>query len=247
MSLPRQLDTQRRQESLDLAVSRRFIVSLSLKNDDGWNSYKSRFLARDDQTGELIVEYPSPADQPIPEVAPLQNIGVSFRRGHKKCLFNTTVRSRRNYSTENGAKTAALQLALPANVFELQRRVFYRTPIPDEMTIEVRIWPGSDDTRTAESAPYRGTLLDLSAGGLSFILEGEDTPQWKVNTPITCWLSPGAGEPPIEAAAQFRHCEPDADDHMRVGLQFAGLEASKQGRATLQRILDLTMRLQAMS
>ena len=246
MSLPFQLDTQRKRQSLDEAVARRFIVALSLQNDDGWVSYKSRFLAKDDTTGELIVEYPSPTDRPMPEVAPMQNIGVSFRRGHKKCMFNTTVRARRNYSTPNGAETVALQLALPSNVFELQRRMFFRTPIPDTMAIEVRIWAGGDATQTSESTPYRGPLLDLSAGGLSFILDGEETPPWKVNTPIHCWLKPNAGESPIEAAAQFRHCEPQDDDRMRVGLQFAGLEASQEGRAIMQRILDLTTRLQSM-
>ena len=245
MSIPHQLKTQQRKQSLDEAVARRFIVSLSLKNDDGWTSYKSRFLAKDDRTDELIVEYPSPTGQPMPEVAPLQNIGVSFRRGHKKCMFNTVVRSRLNYTTDNGAQTPALKLAQPSDMFELQRRVFYRTPIPNAMAIEVRIWPGSDATQTLDSTPFRGAMSDLSAGGLSFILDSEETPQWKVNTPINCWFDPNAGNSPIEAAAQFRHCEPMDDDRMRVGLQFAGLEASQQGRDTLQRILDLTTHLQS--
>ena len=72
-----------------------------------------------------------------------------------------------------------------------------------------------------------------------------DPPDWPVNAPVQCALSCASPQVELEAPAQFRHFAAGPDGHARVGLQFAGLEATSEGRATLQRILDLTTYLQA--
>jgi hypothetical protein len=70
-------------------------------------------------------------------------------------------------------------------------------------------------------------------------------PDWPVNTPVNCSLICSSPEILIEAPTQLRHTASAENGHARVGLQFAGLEATSEGRQTLQRLLDLTAYLQA--
>jgi c-di-GMP-binding flagellar brake protein YcgR len=141
-------------------------------------------------------------------------------------------------------RVQGLKIAMPGRMFELQRRVFYRTPVPARFEIEVHVRrDGQDGANGASSCA--GRLTDISAGGLSIELPADQAPDWPSDTPTQCSLVCTSPELRIDAPTQFRHREQAGAGNVRLGLKFAGLEATPEGRAALQGILDLTTDLQA--
>lgn len=243
MSVPYQLNPRRREEYLQEAVERQVPVVLSIKTSVGWANFKSRFLCVDSKTQQLVIEYPHSHEGPLPEVVSCQNVGVSFRRGHKKCMFSTMVTGRSQYPISGGSPVPAINLVAPSQMFELQRRMFYRTPLQEDQRLTVELLPLGGDSGEPV-VPLRATLVDLSAGGCSLLMPANEAPDWPVNATIACSIMTEDGHPPIQAPCQFRHREAHDEQNVRLGLQFAGLDATPDGRRALQRILDLTCQLQ---
>ena len=242
MSVPYELSPQKKNDYLSTAIEKRIPLVLSIKTEDGWRTYKSQFLRAGQDDRYLVLKYPTATDHPVPEIVPGQNVGVSFRRGHKKCMFNTITHERCHCAIDDKLVVPAFKLIAPTKMFELQRRMFYRTPVPQDHAIDVEVWRQSDSSIAARKA---GHAVDLSAGGVSLEIDAADSPRWKTNTPLRCIIRPTwAPERAVEATAQFRHIETSDPSRVRHRQQYAGLEATETGRNTLQNILDLTMDLQ---
>jgi c-di-GMP-binding flagellar brake protein YcgR len=87
-------------------------------------------------------------------------------------------------------------------------------------------------------------MLDLSAGGLSVDFPREVRPRWREQDQLSCRFAAGPDRTPVEVSARLTHYSREADGHVRLGLQFLGLDTCEQGRHVLQQIHHMANRLQ---
>jgi c-di-GMP-binding flagellar brake protein YcgR len=235
MSGSRPVHDPLRSELLREAVARQTPVALSCRVCDGWAGFYSKFLQHAGDN-ELLLEYPWCDGSYIPELVTGQILGISFRRGPKRCVFSSSLVATRRVGV-NGSEIPAILIAWPAEVFELQRRLDYRAPVPAGKRIIVSAQRQLQPAQAPDSA-VQADLIDLSAGGMSLRFSHEDYPQWNYNDVIHCTFTAGPDEPPFELTTRVRYAQ-QARDSLRIGLQWFGLEATEQGRQVLDRIIDL--------
>lgn len=244
MSQPIHLDQGRQAHLLCEAVHRRTPATVTCRAEDGWVSLKSRILDANPDTHHLVIEYPWSPEPPVVEIAPGQSLGISFRHGHKKCVFNSAVLTRCGHAL-GGETVPAVTLAWPDEMCELQRRVYFRSPVPQGMTIPVELWRGQVDETASPGMPTcRGRMLDLSAGGVSVVVARRLETPWQDDEPVRCAFPVDSDNTLVSVSARLRHFEETPNDQMRIGLHFVGLDASPDDRQTLQRVIRLCGRLQ---
>lgn len=241
MRYNRPVDSARRDQILMEAAARRSAVVLTCKHAGQWISLKSRFLAAHLSPQQLVVEYP--AGQPgqrAPDIEQGQNVGLAFRRGHKKCVFASVVAGKDRLQIDPHSRVGALLLRWPEQIHELQRRSFFRAAVPPGQTIAVYLWPGGAAMRSrAGSSGWpvcTAELLDLSAGGFRVQLLASDEPGLAVGQTVGMEFAPDPASPPIVADANLRHRQRLDQQRISMGFQFVGLEQTARGRMLLQRL-----------
>ncbi|GMV95642.1 MAG: PilZ domain-containing protein [Phycisphaerae bacterium] len=242
MSKPIELSGSRQEELLREAVSRQMPLCLSYRpRDGGWMNVDSMFLGFDRSSGDLVVAAPAGPEHLAPEFVEGQSVGVAFRRAHRKCVFETSVTGRCFFAEDRGDDVPAIRLLWPTSVFELQRRLYYRTPLPPGMELPVEVWRwGADPEDSGFGQPLRGTMVDISAGGVSLALREQENPHWCNDTPVGCAFTAGLGGERIELYGHTRYLRPARDGQFRLGIQFLGLETDGDSRGLLEQVLKLT-------
>jgi c-di-GMP-binding flagellar brake protein YcgR len=181
----------------------------------------------------------------LPELVVGQTLGVTFRRAHRKCVFETTVTGRCNYSTGRADDVPALRLEWPESVFEMQRRLYYRTPVPRdaELPVQVRVRDEDGDCET-DVMVCRGRMGDVSAGGMSVVLKNAENPRWRPETRVECKFVGASDGPAVELYGHMRYLYEMPEGGVRMGVQFVGLETDGAARSTLDEIIELTKKFQ---
>lgn len=233
------VNDRRRDAIIADAARRRTPVVLTRQEGGGWKTYKARLLGCSEQDRQVYIEQPA-GGSGGPGLAPLSGelLGVAFRRGHKKCLFNAVVR--RCPEDQTGGSLWAFAVEWPEDMQELQRRVYQRACPPPERSIQVRFWVGAPG-----SAPERGfvgVMQDLSAGGVRVRCTKDDGLRVGDNVKITFTLR--SCEPEFRLEGVFRHCQSMPDGACSLGFQFLGLETSRDGHETLVRLARTVTDLQ---
>lgn len=245
MNRPLPLDAQRQAEVLSQAASQFVPVTVTCRTTEGWSTFKSRFLSIEQAKRGLFIEYPSDPGGLTPEIVIGQTIGVTFRRGHKKCAFSSLVLERRTFTVGADNHVPALAIGWPEEVSELQRRLYYRAPVPDQQVIPVELWRSDNGIERSAYAPScQGRMLDISAGGMSVLINGSENPGWEQNHRVACSFAASRGETPVVVSARVCHREPTAADGVRIGLHFVGLDCTPEQRDALERVIRLTVRFQ---
>ncbi|MEW6250267.1 MAG: PilZ domain-containing protein [Planctomycetota bacterium] len=231
----------------DRAVAEHALAVLSLQADGGWQTLKSRFLERDPRGRFIVLDYHSENGTELPPLAPGQCIGMSFRQRSHKLLFATVVEARGHYLLPNQARLPAVRYRWPETVTELQRRAYFRTPVPDDLKLAVRLWPGGLHTHAeAQSGALPtvlGELADLSCGGALVRLQDPAATPGPDDQTLGVELQLPDGRPPILLEARARGERQDASNGQGLALQFLGLELSPDGNVTLQRLANSVQRL----
>lgn len=225
-----------REELLREAVARRTPLALSCRVADGWSGFNSKFLAESKEDRGLLIEYPWSDGSYVPELTEGQTLGLSFRRGARRCVFSSSLRAVRRLRMD-AAEIPAILIEWPAEIIEWQRRLDYRAPAPANTRIPVTACL-EEGAATAPAACFRGELIDISAGGMSMGFPFTDYPRWEVDEVIRSSFSPASDEPPLEVTGRVRYAQ-RARDSFRVGMQWYGLETTEPGRAVLDRVIDL--------
>jgi hypothetical protein len=224
----------RRDEIIADAARRRTPVVLTRHDDGGgWKTYKSRFLGCSERARHLYIEQPGGWGEgpgPTPERGEL--LGVAFRRGHKKCLFNAMVRSCPGDGPGGAPHSQGFAIGWPDELQELQRRVYQRACPPPDRSIKARFW--ADPPATGPERARVGILQDLSAGGMRVRCADDAGLEMGDNVKIAFALR--SREPRFVLDALYRHCEPNSDGTCSLGFQFLGLETSREGHETLARL-----------
>lgn len=221
-------------EWLDDAVAERARIILHAKTVAGWADWKSRLLATGE--GNLRIACPPELLGRDSTVTIGQLIGVSLRHGHKKCMFDSEI-------IDQDPDTGDLLIRRPSSIQEMQRRVFSRVRVPDHLTIPVNVNRlATDGVTDVPSVPRRGILLDLSGGGMSVAVPTDARNKWRPGDTMRCLLPLEPAQEPRELTARVRFVEKTALGHLRMGMQFIGLEGSAEGRTTLKCIARATGR-----
>jgi c-di-GMP-binding flagellar brake protein YcgR len=243
----RLLGTQDALQLFDRAVRERALAVLTLQVGDNWETFKSRFLERDPRGRFFVLDYVAQPGQTLPELAPGQYLGVSFRQASRKLLFATVVEAKGHFVLEDKVTVPAVRYRWPDTMTELQRRAYYRTPVPPDTHLPAAVWAGGvvarNQPRSNTLQVVPGRLADLSCGGALITLDQPQPPDWTDGTTLGLELHlPDRGSP-VTLDAQFRGVRDDESGQSQVAVQFVGLEISVDGRSVLQRLSNSVQRL----
>lgn len=217
----------------------RFAV-LTHQGPEGWRLLKGRFAPNKQENASIHLAIPWPngnRQTRLPE--PGDSIGCTFRVGHKKCMFESTVDQ-----TERLPEAASVILRRPSQIQQLQRRVFERSAPPPGDIIAIRFWrEQNDNANTSGLRDIRhGQLEDISAGGLRVkVARPQDIEDGAV---YRCTFAAKPGKPPFLLDAILRHREAAEEGRASLGFQIIGLEATAEGRRTLDRLARLVSHFQ---
>ena len=240
------LTAEQQAEWLQEAIGNRASLAINYHGTGGWTVLKSRFLQVDPGAEGIVILYPYAGDDTQPEIILGENLGITFRRGHSKCAFETQVIGRTSHSMGGGIEAPALQIAWPDGIYELQRRLFSRTRVPPRVVIPVDV-ALTEPAAEKAGRSSRGVLLDLSAGGISVAMSEAKGPRWREGDTLTCNFALESGRSVHTLTGTLRHCDKAPDGHWRLGLQFIGLETSTSGRRTIECIARVANRFRHQS
>jgi c-di-GMP-binding flagellar brake protein YcgR len=239
-------------EVFDLAVREQALVVVTTQEADEWLTFKSRFLERDPNQRFFVLDYePQREGDALAPIAPGQYVGISFRHKSRKMMFSTVVEAKGRFVTSPDTTISAVRYRWPSSMTELQRRAYFRTPIPNGTQILASVWLGGTTARAqAQQAPLEvltGELADLSCGGTLLRLNGSKAPAWRDNGTVGIEIQLPDGKPPITINANFRGARLDDEGRLGLAVQFVGLELDVDGRVVLQRLSATIQRLHRLS
>jgi len=238
----RSLQSVANQEAAEIIkdlVNRRARASLTCKSARGWRMYKCSFSSGAREFNQLNLFLPLRASGEsvlIPHAG--TTVGVTFRLGHRKCMFAGDV-----LSVNDDGTGALLELAWPNRIEHLQRRAYDRSMPPRGTVIPVRFWQEDSAAPPGDGKQVGlGQLEDISAGGMQ--VNASDAFDIRVGGAYVCVFatSPGAHSLIIESV--LRHHEETDRGRTRLGFQFVGLETTPEGRQTLDQLARLVSRFQ---
>ncbi len=226
------------------AVQRRIPATISVLAGGCWHNYRSQLLALE---GNLLrVRYPAPTtDAPAADLTPGEQVGVSFRRGHKKCLFVSTVVLRQQAGDAADEPHEALVLRVPEEMRELQRRAYQRVIVPPDWLIAARVFAGGLPLDGEPAVPScAGRIRNISVGGVLVDIRADQNPRLGVGDIVGLEITPHPGRRPLLAEAQYRHCAMIGADRIGLGMQLLGLEHNVPGRASIVEVAALVKEVQ---
>jgi hypothetical protein len=232
------IEEARKNDIVAGAIEKETPCVVSRRGPQGWQPFKSRFVAPVDGVGRLLVHATEENGLGGPTaLVDGERIGLTFRRGHKKCMCAVTVLAGNlEISDETGSLVRSAELSWPDALQELQRRVYHRAQPPGRR-VHVRFWPGGVAGRLAaeehDQGVLSGVMLDLSAGGISILTTDIAPDTFTMGDTLGCAFSPKPRGETLVLDATFRHFELRENGSAALGLQFVGLEASDRGRHML--------------
>jgi hypothetical protein len=246
---PRGVDPEK---ILQIAIDTKVPAIMSYLSRDKWHVAKVLLTKLDGDT--LSVESTISRKQRPINIRVDQPVGISFKHGYGKFLFDTTVKSLEP-STDpetNRQSGGTIVLAFPDKIEVIQRRSYFRIDVPKSLNVKVLLWHRTGkrgqadpkrDTTSEMNNCCPGRLMDISAGGAQIVVPNQtDTGKasFKKGQFISMRFTPLPYETPLILSAQIRNVLPTADEqHVSLGLQIVGLEASSEGREVLSRLIGI--------
>lgn len=208
--------------------------------DSEWASYRSKLLGYDRNSGALLIARPEPVNDGQRES--LSNdveLGVAFRRGHKKCIFLSQIAASSPLAADTAPGTVVLNP--PNEVRSVQRRAYQRVVVPSHRFIAAKIWEGGLPSDNSVSFPISsGRLSNVSVGGVMIDIRSDQNPRLQVGDLVGVEVTQRPGMRPLLVEAQYRHCVMHSDDRLGLGFQFVGLEHDLPGRSSLEEVRQFT-------
>lgn len=242
MSYLRPVVNEKKDAFLTEAAEQRATASLTVRAPDGWSSYQGRVLEVGQAPLSLLIEYPAgPAGKPAPSISEGQLVGVTFRRGHRKCMFTSMVLGKERLNVDEHSQLGALRVQWPEEVQELQRRVYQRADVPATWDVEVGFWSGGTRLSArdvAEPPRFVGRLTNLSAGGIGVEVTDPSGVDQTLDTIYACKFTPIKHHPPFTMQAVLRHVsEGRRPGFLCLGMQFLGAEFAPRTLGRLARVV----------
>jgi hypothetical protein len=244
-----------REKILQIAVDMKVPAIMSYLSRDKWHVAKVLLTKLDGD--RLNVESTISRRQRPINIRMDQPVGISFKYGYGKFVFDTTVRALEPSTDPETRRQhgGTIVLAFPDKIEVIQRRSYFRVNIPDSLKVKVLLWHRSGkhgqtepkhDTVIEMHNCCQGRLMDISAGGAQVIVPNQNDDgkaEFKKGQFISMRFTPLPYETPLMLSAQIRNIVPTADDqNTSLGLQIVGLEASSEGREVLTRLTGIVER-----
>ena len=246
---PRGVDPEK---ILQIAINMKVPAIMSYLSRDKWHVAKV-LLTNLDGDRLHVVSTISRRQRPI-NIRIDQPVGISFKHGYGKFVFDTTVKALEpstdpETSREHGG---IIVLASPDKIEAIQRRSYFRVSVPESLNVKVLLWHrsgkrGETDPKHDKGCEMnnccQGRLMDISAGGAQIIVPNQNDvgkANFKKGQFVSMRFTPVPYETPLVLSAQVRNALPTADEkNASLGLQIVGLEASAEGREVLTRLIGI--------
>ena len=122
MSATQTISSDRHAQILEDSVRQQRPVVLTHNGRDGWRTFKGAFVAVAEATPTMTVRVEhDPEHQPEHSPKAGDTLGGTFRLGHKKCMFNTTL-----VNARKDGQGEVWIVRRPENFQQLQRRAYER-------------------------------------------------------------------------------------------------------------------------
>jgi len=233
MSATQTIARERQDQILEDAVRSELPLVLTHNGNDGWRTYKAAFGAGQGAAKGILVKVTRTgidAEEKLP--VPGDVLGVTFRIGHKKCMFNTVL-----VSVGRTKEGFLWTIRRPEQLQQLQRRAYERAVLPPGTVVAVRFWRDvAGDNAVADTRDVRhGQLEDISAGGMR--IKVADSNDVQLDQTYRCVFTPRPGKPSLVLDAVLRHREAADRGRASLGFQFVGLETTQDGLRLLDRLV----------
>jgi len=174
-------------------------------------------------------------------VQPGQAVGISVKHEYGKFIFETTVVCVEP-PTEIGVG-GSIVFSMPEKIEIVQRRSYFRVEVPESLKVDVQLWHHgymiAQDEVPIERC-WQGELVDISAGGAQVAISRGQEADLRKGQYVSMRFTPLPYEQPLVLNAQIRAMLPTADgESICLGLQMVGLEASREGREVLSRLVGV--------
>ena len=241
--------TDKNQEILRDAIARNAGIVFSLPSAGMLRHHKSRFLC---QTGDgFWVESP-PSEKPLIDslINSKQPAGVSFKNGHTKVVFGSTLVERKSEFQINATtQVEAVLMAMPAELKAIQRRNDYRVAVQPDAGLSARVWRIAGNTYLGDRPMTVQEVLcdirDLSTGGMGVVFRGKDGEFPKVSTEDRLRIELSYQGKPLLLEGTMRHpAGPPKSECMRAGVQFKKLQSDMDGRQIIAQLTRIVGELQ---
>lgn len=239
-------------EILHTAIDEQVPVIMSYLSKGKW--HVAKVLLTDFGAETLDIKCINQGKKPHPlNIQVNQPVGMSFKHGYGKFVFDTTVKSLEQ--PEGLSSGGTIVIAMPQRIEIVQRRSYFRVNVPESLKVNVVLWHRTKK-HDSENVPHnycQGRLVDISAGGGQVMVPcrqkaDNDTksagkPDFKKGQFIGMRFTPLPYEQPLMFNAQIRNVMPTEDNEsIYLGLQIVGLEASQEGRRVLARLVGVVER-----
>ena len=236
------VDTQKKNDILAHAIDRGQFCVVTSREDGAWRSAKTKFVKAEDAPDRLFIEAVDAGGDHALSYLSGELVGVNFRRGHRKCLFATTVLGTTSIEGADESLVNVVELDWPESMQEMQRRAFQRA-VPTGHHVSVRFWEGGIAGRKEAEHESRGirtgTLVDLSAGGMRILSADVAPDTFEDGDTIGFSFRPKSRGETIVIDGVFRHLQLTVDGLASIGIQFIGLECTPEGRDLLAVLADV--------
>jgi hypothetical protein len=250
LTLPHSVEPR---EILTTAINRRTPAIMTYLADRRWHVAKVIFteLGANKLYAELLLD-----GKPRPiNIRDEQPVGISLKHNFGKLVFDTKVVSLE--PSLNSASGGAIIFAVPAKVEIIQRRSYYRVPVPSSLKVNVVFWhrdQNQDENRHKPCADcktfcktvledkryWQAQLADISAGGAQIVIDASQKAYFRKGQFLTIRFTALPYEMPLMFNVQIRNILPTVNNQaLCLGLQIVGLEASSEGHETLQRLCTI--------
>lgn len=235
------------------AVARNAGVVLSLPSSGMLRHHKSRFLG-EREGGILLESVPGEALLIDELVATGKPAGISFKSGQTKVVFASPVIERvAEHRMNADTVIQAVWLTWPQTISAIQRRTNYRVTVGADMAddLSARVWriaPRADlRDRPMAATELPSKLKDLSIGGMGVVLTARaaDEPlKLDATDRLRVEITYLGKQLLIEASLRHPQSVPKDTQTLRVGIMFAHLEGSMEGRQTMAQLTKIIGELQ---
>lgn len=244
-----------REKILQTAIDMKVPAIMSYLSRDKW--HVAKILLTNLEGDRLSIESTISRKQRPINIRVGQPVGISFKYGHGKFVFDTTVTALEPSSSPETQRDrgGTIVLALPDKIEVVQRRNYFRINVPETLHVKVLLWHrrgkhNQSDTKHDEVLELhdccQGRLMDISAGGAQAIIPSQNDAgkkSFKKGQFVGMRFTPLPYETPLMLNAQIRNILPTADEkNTSIGLQFVGLEASSEGREVLNQLIGIVER-----
>jgi len=225
-----ELEVASHESMLAWAAERHVDVNVTQCVEGEWQTFRAVFASFDSDKNAIVLQEVAEKQSLDVSLQPDIEVGVAFRRGHKKCLFTTKI---------TGQDGDTLLLREPQSVRAVQRRAYQRVNIPAHRFIPVKVWEGGLPNSGEVCFPIcSGRVANISMGGVLVDVRSDQNPRLQDGDMVGIEIIRRPDVKPLLLEGQFRHCVTEDAERLSLGFQFLGLEHDLPGRSSLSEVAE---------